>query len=86
METKPAIYTTEFWVQIVLQVILTLNTLNIWNYVPNRFEWASVLAQAILGSFYMLSRGIAKNKGSIDPDNPGNYTLLPTKKKMKNAR
>lgn len=82
METKPAIYCTEFWFNLLLQFLLTLNTLNIWNYIPERFKWASVLAQAFLGAFYFVGRGIAKNKGGFDPHLNANYKLFPHKRDM----
>lgn len=57
-ESKPGVKTTEFWMMIAMQIILTLNTLEIWTYVPERY---SLLAQTILGTAYMLSRGWAKS-------------------------
>lgn len=81
METKPALFCTEFYMTVFLQIILTLNTLQIWQFVPVKYAWASILAQAILGSFYAASRGLAKSGKSVDPALKSNYTLLPTKKK-----
>lgn len=83
METKPGIYTTEFWINVILQFLFTLNTLNIWNYIPERFKWASVLAQALLGAFYFVGRGIAKNKGSFDPNLPANYKIFPRRSDLR---
>jgi hypothetical protein len=82
METKPALYTTELLITILLEILFGLNTVNIWTYVPENQKWVTVLAQAIVGGFYLLSRGIAKNKGGIDPHNSGNYTMFPTKKRV----
>lgn len=80
METKPGIYTTEFLVHNVLQILLALNTFHIWTYLPPRLAWASVLAQALLGAAYTISRGNAKSGKSFDPAAKNNYTLLPKKK------
>ncbi len=57
MAPKPGIKTTEFWMQIVLQIVLLLNTVNVWNYMPPKY---TVLIQGILGAAYALSRGVAK--------------------------
>lgn len=62
-ETKPGLQTTEFWLQILLQILLTLNTVGIWDYLPPRY---STFAQAILGAAYALSRGWAKSGVSVD--------------------
>lgn len=57
MEPKPGIRTTEFWTHGILQVLLLLNTLGIWTYMPPRY---TVLVQGILGAAYSASRGLAK--------------------------
>ncbi len=57
MAPKPGIRTTEFWMHGILQVLLLLNTLGVWNYMPQRY---TVLVQGILGAAYALSRGLAK--------------------------
>ena len=57
MAPKPGIRTTEFWMNVVLQIILLLNTMNVWNYMPQRY---TVIVQGILGAAYAFSRGIAK--------------------------
>jgi hypothetical protein len=41
----------------ILQVILLLNTVGVWNYMPAKY---TVLVQGILGAFYAFSRGLAK--------------------------
>lgn len=56
-ETKPGVQTTEFWMHAVLQVLLLLNTLNVWSYMPQKY---TVLVQGILGAAYALGRGVAK--------------------------
>lgn len=78
METKPAIYTTEFWIHAAIQLILWLNASGTWNIVHG--EWAhrlEVVGSFVLAGLYTLSRGIAKNKGSFDATNPNNYRLIP---------
>lgn len=83
METKPGIYTTEFWIHNILQILLALNTVGIWNYLPGQWgKIASILAQAVLGSAYMASRGKAKSKGSFDPHLKANFKLFPRKVDM----
>ncbi len=57
MAPKPGIKTTEFWMHIVLQIVLLLNTVNVWNYMNPKY---TVLVQGILGAAYALSRGTAK--------------------------
>lgn len=57
MPPKPGVRTTEFWMQVVLQIVLLLNTINIWNYMPPQY---TVLIQGILGAAYAFSRGLAK--------------------------
>jgi hypothetical protein len=57
MAPKAGIRTTEFWTQAVLQVILLLNTVGIWNYMPPKY---TVLIQGVLGAAYALARGLAK--------------------------
>lgn len=83
METKPSIYTWEFWIHNVLQIVLTLNTLGIWVYLPGKWgQIASMLAQALLGSSFAISRGIAKSKGGFDPNLKANFKLIPRLKDL----
>lgn len=74
METKPGVYTTEFWVHLVLQLFFILNTAEIWNYMPQKW---SGLIQAIMAAAYMLARGEAKKGVAADPSNPANFKLVP---------
>ncbi len=87
MAPKPGLKTTEFWMQIVLQIVLLLNTVNVWNYMPPKY---TVLIQGILGAAYALSRGVAKISPPgtaaapaivypIEP--PGDTTEAPTAEK-----
>jgi hypothetical protein len=57
MPPKSGVKTTEFWLNLGLQIILLLNTVNVWNYMNPKY---SVLVQGILGAAYALSRGAAK--------------------------
>ncbi len=57
MAPKPGIKTTEFWMHTILQILLLLNTLGVWDYMPQKY---TVIVQGILGAAYALSRGTAK--------------------------
>ncbi len=57
MNPRLGIKTSEFWMHGILQVLLLLNTLGVWNYMPAKY---TVLVQGILGAAYALSRGVAK--------------------------
>lgn len=74
METKPGIYTTEFWLNLAFQIILALNTFEIWTYMPQKW---SALVQAIVMAAYMVARGIAKSGVGADPALAANYRLKP---------
>lgn len=54
---KPGVKTTEFWMVVILQIILLLNTVQAWTYLPPHY---SVMAQAILAGAYAIARGLAK--------------------------
>jgi hypothetical protein len=58
--------TTEFWLHGVLQVILLLNTINVWSYMPQKY---TVIVQGILYVAYAGSRGAAKLGQNSVPDN-----------------
>lgn len=79
METKPAIYTTEFWLTIIAQVIFLLNTVQVWTYMSQRW---SGLIQAIILAAYTLSRGWAKSGVGPNPDVPANAMLFPSRRDM----
>lgn len=57
MDVKPGIKTTEFWMHLALQVILLLNTINVWNYMAPKY---TVIVQGILAAAYAMARGTAK--------------------------
>jgi len=56
-ETKPGIYTTEFWITAITSLIAILDLSGAWDFVPDRY--ATVLL-AIVNAAYSVSRGIAK--------------------------
>jgi hypothetical protein len=74
METKPSVYTSEFWLVILGQVFFTLNTSHIWTYMSPK--WSGII-QGIILFGYLHSRGLAKSKGSFDPNLLANYKLFP---------
>lgn len=84
MAPKPGIRTTEFWMHVLLQIILILNTVGFWDYMPPKY---TVLVQGILGAAYAGSRGLAKISPPgaaattavypIEP--PGDTTEAPTR-------
>ncbi len=84
MAPKPGILTSEFWMHGILQVLLLLNTLGVWNYMPQKY---TVLVQGILGAAYAFSRGFAKISppGAVPTtavypiEPPGDVTEAPTK-------
>lgn len=57
MQPKGGLTTTEFWMHGILQVLLLLNTIGVWDYMPPKY---TVLVQGILGAAYAFSRGLAK--------------------------
>lgn len=67
MDTRPGIKTSEFWMHAILQVILMLNTINVWSYMPAKY---TVLVQGILGAAYAGSRGLAKITPALPPAPP----------------
>lgn len=57
-ETKPGVYTTEFWTMLIGQVLGVLQLAGVLDIaVGNKYV---VLAMAILGGLYQASRGLAK--------------------------
>ena len=56
-ETKPALKTSEFWIHAALQIFFLLDTLKVYDYVPQRY---SGIVQAVMAAAYMISRGTAK--------------------------
>lgn len=79
METKPGVYTTEFWTSLIANLINLANLAGVWNFVPNKY---SVLALAIIQGLYAASRGMAKSKGAFDPNNGANFKLVPRKRDL----
>jgi hypothetical protein len=69
MAPKPGIKTTEFWTHLLLQIVLLLNTVGVWDYMPQKY---TVLVQGILGAAYAFSRGLAK----ISPPGAASTTAI----------
>lgn len=57
LETKPALYTTEFWLTMFGNLGGLLDVFNVWNFVPN--TWV-VIGLALINGLYAVSRGQAK--------------------------
>lgn len=57
MNPRLGIKTSEFWMHLLLQIVLMLNTIGVWKYMPPKY---TVLVQGILGAFYAFARGLAK--------------------------
>jgi hypothetical protein len=76
METKPGIYTTEFWVTILTAIVPFLNLVGIWNWASN---WHAGILLTILGAVYTVARGVAKQGVAADPTNANTYRLVPKK-------
>lgn len=74
METRPAIYTTEFWVWILGTIAVVLNWADVWDWASN---WHAGVIWAVLGAAYMISRGQAKQGVAADPANVANFKLFP---------
>jgi hypothetical protein len=64
-ETKPGIYTTEFWVTIFTSLLAVLDLSGAWDFVPDRY--ATILL-AVVNAAYAVSRGIAKQ--GVKPTGP----------------
>ena len=69
MDPKAGVKTTEFWMHLVLQILLLLNTLGVWDYMPQKY---TVLVQGILGAAYAGARGLAK----ISPPGSASTTAI----------
>lgn len=59
---KPGYLTTEFWLTVLAQVFLTLNSAGIWTYVHP--QWVSLVVQGGVLGGYSVSRGWAKSGAS----------------------
>ena len=70
METKPGIYTTEFWVQIFGQAVGLLQLTGAWQYAPNSSNKYVMIAMAVLGGLYAVGRGQAKQGVAYNPNSP----------------
>ena len=60
-ETKPGLYTSEFWAAVVLPWIVTsLNSADVINVVPDRWRWVLPIVAMFVNGLYAMSRGRAK--------------------------
>lgn len=57
VETKSALQTTEFWTSMGIHLIMFLNLIGVWNYMPNKY---SAITMAVVQGLYAISRGVAK--------------------------
>lgn len=78
METKPAIYTTEFWIT-VLNIVGLVAAASV-DVLPPRY---AAIATAVVTALYTISRGLAKQGSAPDPAVPANTKLVPRKRDMK---
>lgn len=74
METKPGIQTTEFWMHAVLQIILLLNTVQVWSYMPTK--WSGAI-QGVLAAAYAIGRGLSKQGIPVDGSTPTTVVNVP---------
>jgi hypothetical protein len=72
MQPVRGIKTSEFWLHGILQVILLLNTINVWSYMNPKY---TVIVQGILGAAYAGSRGLAKV--AVPPPVEGGSSAVP---------
>lgn len=64
-ETKPGVYTTEFWVALFGSALSAVDLLGVADLVPDRY---AAIAIAIIGGLYSVSRGIAKQGQPYVPE------------------
>lgn len=74
METKPAFYTTEFWVFVLGTIATVLNEFGAWDFVSN---WHNGIIWVALAAAYQVSRGLAKSHTPVDPTLASTYRLVP---------
>lgn len=79
METKPGVYTTEFWVTIFANILGVVNLTGVWDFTSNKY---AVLFMAIISGLYTVGRGLAKSGVGADPTVAGNYKLVPKSRDM----
>ncbi len=77
METKPGLYTTEFWLAIGTILIQFVNLFDWWNFTADQ---NSAFLSAFVVIAYAISRGLAKIASPADPTKAGNYKIAPRPK------
>lgn len=60
-ETKAFYKTSEFWLMVLGQVVLTLQTSGAIDLVAHKYAFMGPLLQTLLAAAYMISRGQAKS-------------------------
>jgi hypothetical protein len=60
-ETKAFYKTSEFWLLVIGQLILTLQTSDVIDLTATKYNWIIPILQTILASAYIVSRGKAKS-------------------------
>jgi len=60
-ETKAFYKTSEFWLMVLGQIVLTLQTSGAIDIVNKSHAWWAPVLQAVLASAYILARGQAKS-------------------------
>jgi hypothetical protein len=78
METKPAFYTTEFWITVLTQVGLVLAVMS--DTLAPRY---GAMAAGVSVAAYSIARGLAKQGQPADPTVPANYKLVPRRRDMR---
>jgi hypothetical protein len=73
VETKPGIYTTEFWTSLLVGLFFFLDAVGAYDLIPK--NWAAI-GLAIIGGLYTASRGIAKIGATPDMSVPANTNVL----------
>lgn len=64
-ETKPGVYTTEFWITLFGSVLSAVDLLGVADLVPDKY---SAIALAVIGGLYSVSRGFAKQGQPYVPE------------------
>lgn len=77
METKPGIYTTEFWITVLTALGMLLAGAEDW--IPAKYAGFAIAASA---AAYTIARGLAKQGVAADPSVPANAKLFPRRKDM----
>lgn len=72
METKPGIYTTEFWITVLTAIGMVVASVADW--LPDKY---AAIAIAVSTAAYAIARGLAKSGVAADPALHANYRIAP---------